>query len=94
MLSEETVAKTDSNFVNIIQAPMNNSDNYDDQYMMSANSNDPLPMDDMPGPSVGPYQSISGRRQRSGSDIFEMTRPKITTLRQTFNKQIILRENN
>ena len=95
ILTEENVQDKDSHFVNITEKPMSN-DNTDDETSSDSTSNlDMLIGDVSHGQQSEARNSFSetpGKRQRSGSDVFEMTRPKLKTVRKTSGDASIMRD--
>ena len=82
-VSEETLGKTDSHFVNLVKTPMTGDSSSDDLSLESISNIEVMagPPEEV-RPSVPEVLVTSSRRQRSGSDVFEMKRPKLTSMRK------------
>ena len=93
ILSEESVAETDSNYVNIINASMSSVTSEDDLEKLGLASMSRLDQchqqQDEGRNSFSDVLTNSNRRQRSGSDVFEMTRPKIKSARKHSGTNIL-----
>ena len=87
-------ANTSSTYVNVVKKPLGKKENEEESEgleSLSINSSvshlEAFPLE----PIIAP-EPISGRRQRSGSDVFEMTRPKPPSVRKTSGDAVVMRD--
>ena len=84
-VSEETLSRTEAHFVNLIQTPITGGDSSSGEELSLESISNIEQLTQPPAPEVRQTQTVpevhvtSARRQRSGSDVFEMKRPKMTT---------------
>jgi len=97
-LSEESISNSATNFVNVISKPIaseEEQENLDSFSINSSISNLEIFSGELPSFSSDGRNSFSeatSKRQRSGSDVFEMTRPKPPSVRKTSGDASVMRD--
>ena len=94
ILHEDVLSSnTSSTYVNVVKKPLGKKeDEEENEGLESLSINSSVShLEAFPLEPIAP-EPISGRRQRSGSDVFEMTRPKPPSVRKTSGDAVVMRD--